>query len=212
MSAPLFNRSLNLHDAIRKGRHDWVKHHLTDPEVDIEYIHGGRTPFERACYVGLPGMVQLFLDCERPINYNSQPNAGIMNCLYVTLGQPRIFRMLADDPRIDVNVIPFQGQKQNCLHVVHNFFRSLETVKVLLACERFNPEGAVARDWEGRTPSELMGDQRKYAELVNAFIKDPLGVRHQLREELGGYPEFQAGELFAIVVLLCDEYLEIKKI
>ncbi len=44
--------------------------------------------------------------------------------------------------------------------------------------------------------------------LLVEFKNDPVGTRASLRQELG-YPERDAGELFAIVVLLCDDYLSL---
>ncbi len=47
------------------------------------------------------------------------------------------------------------------------------------------------------------------ANMLRDYIKCPVSTRTRLREELGGYPEHHAGELFAIVVLLCDGYLSL---
>jgi len=212
MAPPPYYRSLQLHDAIDLGLHAQVKFHLADPEVDIEYEHEDYTPFQHACYVGDRQIVQLFLDCGRPIDYNRTTNAGT-SCLSFVISRPKILRMLVEDPRFDVNAIT--TSKRNYLHTVCRIIGHIDATKILLACGRFKPENAVSRDDNQKTPSDYLRGLPLYLEgyvaLIDAFIKDPVGIRYLLREELGGYPEFNAGELFAIVVLLCDDYLELKR-
>ncbi len=211
-STTSYYKSLKLHGAIRRVNYNEVKTLLNDPEV-VECTNDDLYPFQLACHMGYQTIVRLFLDCERPINYNAHSATNI-HSLYYALSHIAVFRMLVDDPRVDVNVNMDNGR--NCLHLSSAMKRSLEITKILLACERFRFENAVAVDREGYTPSQIHKRQNPNAEevanLVDAFVKNPTGTRSQLRSELGGYPEFQAGELFAIVVLLCDDYLKIKEI
>jgi len=209
-SAFSYYKSRELHEAIERADYDGVRALISDPEVNVGCIHNDFTPFAAACRAGNTPIIRLFLDCDRPIQYNT-PSRLRTDGLYLSIGRPGIFRMLVDDPRINVNMT---WSEINWLHLVSSFSATRGNIKVLLACDRFKRENVQIRTHDGRILSQE--DVRKMfhpdGDLINAFNEDPVGVRYQLREELGGYPEFQAGELFANVVLLCDDYLKIKEI
>ncbi len=201
--------SLELHEAIRNRDYREVKALLADPGVDVECANGSFSPFQTACAEGGPEIVRLFLDCGRPVDYN---RGTFLHCLIISRDL-EILKMLTGDPRVDVNMNFTVIRGRNLLHLIYALPSPLERTKILLACDTLRAENAIAKDVTGVTPLQCtrnyLSDKRA-ADLLDAFIRDPQAVRCRLREELGDYPEFLAGELFAAVVLLCDDYLKIK--
>ncbi len=55
------------------------------------------------------------------------------------------------------------------------------------------------------------GKYHKVGRLLRDCSANPEKMKNQLKCELGIHPAYRAGELFATVVLLCDEYLELRE-
>jgi len=117
--------------------------------------------------------------------------------------------MLVDDDRIDpnyrkpghYNILQYASLARN---------DRLSVYKILLACKRLDPTLADDECSAGTASAMLRKkDLFECADLVDAYARDPDSVRERLRHELG-YTAGDAGELFATVVLLCDDYLKIK--
>jgi len=186
---------------------------LGDPEVDVNYRQSTTTDvnsFHNVCYLGCTGAIKAFLKCDRAIDFNPLEDgecAAVFHCLQY----PEKLKMLADDERIDLNLM--FGGGRNILHCSRERQYPLESYKILLACYRLDPALVPKRDNNGRDAKEVLVLYHNFecADLLDAYAKDPRSVRLQLREELG-YTPADAGELFATVVLLCDDYLKIKEI
>jgi len=200
-----------LHNMLALRRLDRMRSLLLDPEVDVDYEYEEKTPFMTAVSLG-PDVVKLFLECERPIDYNYQGKFGISAFLKVARANNNgeVMRLLLDDPRIDVNQLDMRGWSAMRMVCASTEINALK-VKLLLACERYAHAMTPCKD--GLNPLYFAKGERwvspnpEIIDLLQAHIKDPVTSRASLREELGGYPEHLAGELFAIVVLLCDDYL-----
>jgi len=189
-------KSQELHDAIKKHDHDHVKLLLSDPEVDPEIEQGNKmTPFQNACLYGDLYTIRIFLDHGRSIDYN-KPYVGCHILSFFTSNTPRM-KMLLDDPRLKV------GTNEGLFRVARHSPDPLGTTKLLLAWERLSME-SVLYDLKAVYIREIY-------DLLEAYVEDPVSVRFRFREELG-YTPGDAGQLFALVVLLCDGYLQIKKI
>ncbi len=195
MSSFSEKKSQELHDAIKKHDHDRVKLLLSDPEVDPEMVQENTmTPFQNACLNGDLHTIRIFLDHGRSIDYN-KPYVGFHILSFITSNTPRT-KMLLDDPRLKV------GTDGGLFRVARHSRDPLGTTKLLLAWERLSME-SVLYDLEAVYTREIYG-------LLEAYVEDPVSVRFRFREELG-YTPGDAGELFATVVLLCDNYLQIKE-
>jgi len=197
-------KSKLLHEAAENpGGHDVVKELLDDPEVDVNYTFGalGLTPFMRACRESDAEKVRMFLESRREINYNHR---DVMGRTVLHRGRPGdpVFRMLLDDHRIDVNVVNSRGAS-----VLMARLSNLDRVKRILATGRFTQIHAVSEHNNSALSLVVASGINVTADIIRAHIEDPVASTRRLREELGGYPEYLAGELFAIVVLLCDGYL-----
>ncbi len=197
-------KSKLLHEAAENpGGHDAVKGLLDDPEVEVNYTFGamGLTPFMRACRDSDAEKVRIFLESRREINYNHRDIMGRIVLHRGMSGDP-VFRMLLDDPRIDVNDVSSRGAS-----VLMSRLNNIDRVKRILATGRFTQIHAVSERGNSALSLVVASGMNVTADIIRAHIEDPVASTRRLREELGGYPEYLAGELFAIIVLLCDGYL-----
>jgi len=177
---------------------------LSDPEVDINAIDETdrvhRTPFLKACHRGIPEVVRAFLDTERYVDFSRRPNRyGNGDPLETATECYLSLKMLLDDPRIKVTSSPLRAP---CI----NQWRYLGSAEVFLAHDRFDPSFLTENAWSDKA---RRSKNHRTAELFDNYIQDPAGTKAKLRMKL--YPEHAAGELFATVVLLCDNYLELKE-
>ena len=171
--------------------------------------------YMRLCECRSPKMLRVFLDSKVYTAFENVPVLTLFYGLYRTMGTPAAFKMLVDEPCIDINAIC--GDRTIFYHISYANC-ALQNTKVLLACERLKLETLTKKMDDGLTSMQHMHttleaetpDLLHAIGLTEAFVKDPVAVRGQLRCELG-YPEYAAAELFATIVLVCDEYYEIKE-
>jgi len=206
MSVISSSKCLDLYNAASRGNAAEVERLLSDPEVDPDgIIVCEMTPFVVACQRGSFDIVRLFLECKKPIEYNHRSRRGwsVVHCA-AYWGYADILRLLTDDPRIDLNL-----PNDRLDTPLHCSYWDVERTMILLSSERCTYVDAP--DSFGKTPLQLAASKGydAVASIIKDHIKDPVASRAWLREELGGYPEYYAGELFAIGVLLCDGYLSL---
>jgi len=181
---------------------------LADPEVDLNYVDQyGFTLFFYACRNGQVDFVRRLLRCNRPINYNHCLPEGwaVVHTAAVHGYNSEVLRLLADDPRIDINALDTAGQSP--LHLVN----SVQSAKILLACDRYTQLDG--QDEQGRTPLQCTHNN-DVRHLIAEYLRDPVATRKLLRAELGGYPEdtaASAAELFAAIIMLADNYLALNQ-
>jgi len=195
-----------LHRAISKRDAKEVQRLLDDPKVDPNYSRLGQvSPFVFACELGRVDLIKPFLECKRYIDYNITDVYG-WGPLSRAFSDPESAKLLLDDSRVDAIFVNKFGST-----VLHGNPHRILSVKVLMAHDRFDASLLLSKNRSKETPLEQarLRNEKVLAELYQNYIDDPVGTKAQLRSELG-YPCSLAGELFAIVVLLCDNYLELK--
>ncbi len=196
--------------AINSDETEKVRRMLQNPDLDANKIYGCGAPFTLACTRSGIETVRCFLDCGRDIDFDHEGTLEWGLACAVKREHLSMVKMLVDDPRVNINHKDDYEPYYNILHYcVKTKTDSLEMVKVVLASDRF--ECVTSVDEYGNTAEQLAfrWHRMECSEFIHEFIRDPVSVRRQLQEELG-YPARNAGELFATVVLLCDDYLKIK--
>ncbi len=176
-----------------------VRKLIDDPQVDPNFRGGQCPPFIHACSIGNEEIIKLFLYSKRTIDYNCvnrQGNSGI----HFASKRANIIPLLLEDSRIDVNALDHEGDS-----VLG--FACDAAMKPILACPRLiiTPYHA-----EGLLGLAKRYQQQEFIEMFEIYLKDPAAAREQFAQELG-HPQYAAGELFATVVLLCDEYLKLRE-
>jgi len=163
--------------------------------------------FIEACRCGSVEIAEILLTCGAPLCFNESSNHEGMPaiCFAVYARNEKVLQLLLEEPCIDVNATSNAGISilYTCIRYVEE---PLRLVKIILASDRFTnpqPTKKFIRAKNGKMCPET-------SKLMDSYQKDPNSVRKALREELGYLPR-DAGELFAIVVLLCDGYLELKE-
>ncbi len=206
----------NLYIGIRFGSTDMVRCALADPEVVVNgddyiipahwapYKEENLSPFLFACARGDAHVIDLFLACQRDINYNAKSRSGY-GALHLAFWDPDCVESLLDDARIDAWFM-----RGSCT-MLHSDIDKLPSIKVLMAHDRFDASFLSMKSNCHETPFEEAKNRNmtELAELYQRYINYPIGTKAKLRAELG-YSPYDAGELFAIAVLLCDNYLELK--
>ncbi len=197
-----------LRNAFRMGMVERVKELLMDPTVDLNDTtnnDNARTPFIYACICSNVEIANALLECKKSIDYNKKDANGIPALHYAT---SEVLPLLLEDPRIDVNALDSRGVSILSENIYAG--ASITIVMRIFAAERFTQVNAV--DDEGFTALDKADNlgPPELEDMIRAHIEDPVVSRTKLRNSFGDYPEHLAGELFAIVVLLCDDYLEMK--
>ncbi len=194
----------SLMSAIDVNNLEEVRRLLKDPCIDINCrcMSRGTTPFGFACERGNVEIVRLFLGCKRFTCHNPhrRVNTGFNAAMWML--RIDVIELLLRDSHLNVNA-PY-GSSHLTQLIYDNSWRVgwVKLLALALASDRLDPNTQVnERD---------RIDFRAANALLAVYNADPIASKQKLREELGGYPEYQPGELFAIVVLLCDNYLEIK--
>jgi ankyrin repeat protein len=198
-------------EAARHGNLELVKQLSLDPEVDVNWKPDGstETAFNNACWHDHPEVVRFLLDFkEREIYYNQkffQWTAFMFACRD---GYKRVIELLLDDERIDIDHTSRSGEFGLWLAC---YAGHIDTVKLLLASRR-NIDTKKMNSHFNLRPAEIAESRFHFgiASLLCVYERDPEGTRMQLRVELG-YTERDAAELFATIVYLSDDYLQLKK-
>ncbi len=207
MSTLSASKCLKLYNAVELGNTADAERLLSDPETSPGYqIRGDLTPFTLAFYHDKVDIVRLFLACKKPFDYNHRAHNRLSVLQYAaSWHREETLRLLVDDSRFDVNILT----REKSLTALNLAIGSPQCVKIILASERFTQVNTPDEDGETVLQRAIRFDQREIVDIIKAYMEDPVTTRARLREELGGYPEYNAGELFAIIVLLCGGYFSL---
>jgi len=203
---------------------DLVEHLRRNPSLDVNrplqsYRHD-YTPLHLACWLGHVEVIEVLLG-HPGIDVNKVNESGstglVLACFF---GNSDVVRVLLRDYRVDVNLPDNAGLSP----LMHAVFNSGETIMVLLASGRHvdlglrggHPGGHTAIDRALHLEATSGNGGTAISNLLRLFAADPVGIRLAIRE---GRPEAEtavtverqrrAAELLAIVVYLCDGYLNL---
>lgn len=204
---------LEFYAAVRLGDLPRVKKLLDlHPDLDLNRPSPTFTPLHNACWLGHT-TIAAFLLKQPGIQVNSLTPNGFTPFFYAcTSGKVDIVRILLRDPRVDVNMTGDDGKTPlwRACHSGHE-----QVVHWMIASGREFDWEKPAVDWDGiqSSPSAVarMKGFPEISQRINAFLTSPALVRFEARVELQ-VPGELAASTFALVVLLCDEHLQLAKI
>ena len=203
-----------LYHAVLRNLVEKVRDLLKDkPGLDVNgKDHDHRTALHNASSYSHHEIVRLLL-AHPTINVNLQTSDGYTPfslCCYS--GSVSMVRVLLKDPRVDI-ILP--DDENGCSPLWWaSFMGQHEVVEWLIASGRdLGDLDTTGRDWDGKEFSaiEIARDRRrsKVVSLLERFKVDPTQTRHEICVKLGVLDEL-AAELFALVVFLCDDLLQLK--
>jgi hypothetical protein len=185
------------------------------PDLDINWEDDeGWTVLHFASYWGRTEIVKLLLD-HPFINVNVQMTGGATPFLLCCLsGEVEVVQMLLKDRRVDITL----DDNCNCHPLwCASYNGRLEVVELLIASGRdlgnLNLKGRDGYgDGKDYTALEI-ARKRVHTEIVSLierFIANPIPTRHQILMKLG-LPDALAAEVFALIVFICDDLLQLKE-
>jgi hypothetical protein len=207
------NGEQDLHQLVRENHWEKVIEILENhPSVDVNTGDGGGTTLlHHACDKQHPEVINLLL--EHPlINVNQRDNAG-QTPLYLACwdGQVKATELLLRDPRVDISIPDNRGGFPLWWAA---FKGRVECVKWLIALRRKDLLMEKTSRWNGKAFTAIgIAKEKKNNEvlaLLEGFKKSPIQTEFGVRLELGFVSEL-AAELFALMVLLCDDFLRIRE-
>jgi len=183
---------------------------LSHPSLDLEVTRTW-TALHQACDGGHVELVRELLAFPQ-VNVNQPGSYGATPFYYACeTGKPELIKLLLKDVRVDVNLPDLDGQTplwRACRYGCKELLKWL----LLLRGGDLRPEKRLPITSAGRSISPLgVAKARKHHEevrLLERFVADPAGTRNALRVEMG-VVEADAAELFATMVFLCDDYLNL---
>jgi len=199
-----------LFEAVLSNRVDRVRSILSShPHLDVTRTW---TVLHQACDSGHLELVAALLSFPQ-INVNQPSSYGATPFYYACEGgKPDLIRLLLRDLRVDVNAPDVEGQTplwRACRYGRKDLLWWL----LLQRGNDLRPEKRLLVKAMGRSVSPLgIARARKHlmeVALLERFVADPAATRNALRAELG-VVEADAAELFACMVFLCDDYLNLK--
>lgn len=172
-----------LHMACYDGRSGVVNILLKHPNIDVNSIVDGRTPFAFACSVtSSTDVMRLFL-MDLRVNLKTLDRDGSTAlCTAVVTGKIKVIEWwialgremdLITSPSTDKNLIEY-------------------AIQVM---------GDIASEWKGKIFEIVL--------LLKRFKADVDQTRYELKLELY-FKSARAAKIFTLIVLLCDDYLKIK--
>jgi len=207
----------DLFRAAREGNADEVSSILkNNPAIDINHqSEAGYNALHSASIFGYAEVVKLLLehpniDVNR--NYNDGRTAFSFSCAITSVS---VSEVLIKDPRVDVTLADDKGRTPlwwaSC-------YGMLKTVECIIASGRDlgdvkNDMGADGWDGKNYTTLEIARKfkKTKVVTLLKGFLANPSWTRHELRTKLGLFDELAAG-VFALIVFLCDDLLQLKEV
>jgi len=207
---------LQLYQAAWGGRVVEVRSLLRDhPNLDVNLGYSGDhwTALHVASREGYVEVVKLLL-AHPHIHVNVQNGLGqtpLMNSC--NNGQAGVVQLLLKDPRVDVTLDDSNGRTPlwyaSC-------YGHRKVVEWLIASGRelgdFDKKGKPLNgDGTESTALEIAREKNKteVVTVLKKFMKDPAQIRYELRVKLG-FPDVQVAEVFAAMVFLCDDLLQLK--
>ena len=207
---------LELYKASRLGNAA-VMHDLlasSNPKLDVNLRIGGWTSLHVACFNGTVPPVQLLLnhpDIDVNLKSESERTPFYLACYWNKLD---IVELLLADSRVLYEL----GDDEACSPLWWAARKGHRAViEAAMASERDMRRGLTCKakhlgDAKETRPAE-MARLRGYvdlAELLDRFGRTPVVTRHEVRVKLGRSVAV-AAEIFALTVLLCDDYIMLTK-
>jgi hypothetical protein len=201
----------DLLDAAWEADVEAVKSLLTEnPSLDINWKNEDAiTALHVACNNGHDAVVSLLV-AHPKINLNQQDNGGSTPFLRAcTTGRVSCVCVLLRDGRTDINL----ADENQCSPLWYaSCFGRLDVVKWIIASGRA-VDLILKGEWVGKeyTPLEIAKENFEHdvAALLERFQADPAATRQAVRQELGWH-DCASGDLYALVVFLCDGLLHIQ--
>ena len=213
---PLLQMEEKLYELTQKDSIEEVKTLLREQSVlDINWVHPSVfrwTALHNASDIGHHEIVKLLL-AQPHINVNQQ---DIYGCppIYYSCMQARLpcVKLLLADPRVDPTLAGNEGQTP--LWIASYYWR-FDIVRWLIASGRdlgdLSAKATSDDDGKKYSPLEIAIKMKRTAvvALLERYMASPAQTTHEVRVELG-LPEALAAELFALTVMLCDDFLRIR--
>ena len=189
----------------------WIMEAAVDngnPKELAELMHqqeSGWTLLSQACATGKDSVIPLLL-AHPDIDVNAKDVNGWTPLLWACrFGFPSCVRELLKDPRVKLNEFRHGGFTPLWYAANHG---ELDVIKWWIASGREMDLGTPGK-W-----GDVIGMAKKFRKtevvtLLERFKSDTAQTRHAMRVELGWYDE-AAAEMFALVVFISDELLQIK--
>ena len=206
---------LNLHDAVSNGDEAEVLSLLLhNPNVNVNWRHlnnSDRTALHYALWNGSDEIAQLLL-AHPAISVNVKDRNGQTPfSLACENGRVSVVQLLLKDPRVNITLedhwdrTPLWWAAREGNH---------EVIEWLIASSRGlgDIEETKGKGANGKfTALEIARESKKseVVALLERFIANPRLTRHDLRAMLGS-PDELAAALFAVIVFLCDDLLQLR--
>jgi len=204
----------SLYRACGHGYLDIVNVLLEDPKIDVNrpQWHGATPLFIAAKQAHHNVVLRLMADYRIKINFSKfngvtpfyaavQNNSDAVAISLLNYGFP-----LPNGDRVDVN----KGTSDGATPLFLAAQKGKETlVRWILACaQELEPQVRWMRNYSTPADQAARAGYSQLAKLIEEYVQNPTLVRQQLRKELGINKVYSA-HVFATLVLLSDNYLEI---
>ena len=195
---------------LQRARHLLATH----PELDLSHYDPEDPEQNSALHLsadfGFVELVQLLTE-QPQIDVNLKNSSGATPFLLAcTCGRGAVVRHLVTDPRVEVNT-PDSGDATPLWWA--GYYNYTDIVRILVASGRpleLELPGRTAKAAEKHTIFEVVSHitRANVEQLLLRFVGDSMRVRHALRRQLG-MMNLATAELFALIVMVCDDYAEV---
>jgi len=223
------NGNTPFYSACGQNRTEVIKVLLKDPRVNINtYNKKGVTPLYLVSFHGYTEVVAMLLSDPRTKVNRRQQDMATAFFIACQLGHLDVVKLLLADPRTEVN-IPMRYEISPLW--IASQFGYLDIIQHILGSGR-KLEVAKKSIWNNRTAAqharaqavlEKLDDEteKEYqqrirncpliVELLESYQYDPKSTRDLLRCSVPALRQLYAAEVFALIVLLGDDYLKFRK-
>ena len=184
-----------------------------NPGLNVNFdLGGGWSYLHTASFSGHAEVMKVLL-AYPDINVNVKDNTGStpVSC-GCRFGRLSVVKLLLKDPRVDLTFSDDLGRTALWWASKGGY---LEVIEWLIASRRALGDLTQKGIWGSQTADftaiEIARLLRRIqvAQLLERFVDNPTQTRHELRVEFGILYEL-AAELYAVIVFLCDDLLQLK--
>jgi hypothetical protein len=170
--------------------------------------YDGCTALDRACVHGTVDVVRLLM-AHRDIDINQKDNYGRFPFMTACRnGHSQIVRMFLNDPRLTTI-----NERNNFGHTALSraaLWGRLEVIKWMIASGREIDIGEEGSETDAVRMARGVENETEVVSLLESFKEDQFRTRQEIRKELGLLNQL-AAELFNLIVLQCDGYLQVRE-
>ena len=188
---------------------------LDNPAFNVnEALDGmGWTALHHVCrndHHEIVSVLLVHLDVDVNLKDNNGWTPFLLACLS---GNVEVVKVLLRDSRVNINMDDDLGGTALWYASYNRYIEVIKWMNALRGDELdFDKKG---RSWDGEkecTAIEIARhcNNREVVSLLEKLVEDPTQTRYEIRAELG-IREHQSAELFATIVYLCDDHLEVKQ-